>query len=198
MILFQWQYQILCPAMGFSHQFSSVNFGVLAMWSSWSVLAVIFCISKELWSSTRIWSHSVPMLLWSYHNMSWWLLLILFSWASIQRLPWLSLQETHTLFWYFLLAVCTDTLSVAEHETQSLEAVSMSESFTFSLDDSESKEVWSTVLFELLATVPSSSLMVALVGLEGGLTGSCPHGSKLVPVVGINLGMSSLQNCVHS
>ena len=98
------------------------------------------------------------MLSWSCPHTSRWLSLILFSSASTQRLPLL----------------------------QSLEAASMSQSSTFSLDDSESKEVWSLVLFELPATVPSSRLTVALVGLEEGLTGSCPCCSKMVPVPNIN------------
>ena len=106
------------------------------------------------------------MLLWSCLHMSWWLLLIIFSWASIQRLPLLSLQEACSLFWYFLWAVCMDTSSVSEHKMQSPEAVSMSELSTFSLDDSGSEEAWSLVLFELPATVPSSRSTVVLVGLE--------------------------------
>ena len=124
--------------------------------------------------------------------MSWWLSMILFSWTSIKRLSLLSLQKAHTLFLYFLWAVCTDTSSVSEHETQSPEAVPRSDSYIFSLNDSESEEAWSPVLFELLAAVPSSRSMVALVGLEGGLTGSCPCCLKLVPVPNINSCMLSL------
>ena len=83
---------------------------------------------------------------------------------------------------------------------QSPEAVSMLESSTFSLDDSDSKEARSLILFELPATVPSSRLMVTPVGLEWALTGSCPHCSKLVPVSSINLGVSSspCADSVHS
>ena len=137
------------------------------MQSSLSVLTIILHIPKELWSSTRAQSHSVLMLLWSYPHTSWWLLLILFSWPSVQRLPLLSLQEAHTLLWHFLWVVHMATSSVSEHETQSPEAVSISESSTFSIDDSESEDAWSPVLFELPAAVPSSVSMVALVGLEG-------------------------------
>ena len=54
------------------------------------------------------------------------------------------------------------------------------------------------VLFELPAMVPSSWLMVALVGLEGGLAGSCPHCSKLGLASSTNLGMfSSPQADLH-
>ena len=54
------------------------------------------------------------MLSWSCPHISWWLLLILFSWASIQGLLLLSLQEAYTLFWYLLWAVHMDTSSVSE------------------------------------------------------------------------------------
>ena len=161
------------------------------MWSSWSVLESFFCISKELQSSARAWSHSVLMLLWLCPHMSWQLSLVLFSWASVQRLPLLSLQETCTLFWYFLQVVCTATSSVSKHKTQSLEAVSMSESSTISLDNSESEEVWSPVPFELPARNPSSRSTVALVGLERGLAGSCPHCAKLGLASSTNLGVFS-------
>ena len=80
------------------------------MWSSWSVLTVILHISKELQSSARAWSHSVWTLSWLCPHMAWQLLLILFSWASLWRLPLLSLQEAHTLFQYFLWAVWMVTL----------------------------------------------------------------------------------------
>ena len=162
------------------------------MQNSWLVLTANFYISKELWSSIRAHFHSVLMLSWSCPQMSWQLSLILFGWASVQILPLLSLQEAKTLFLYFLGAVHTDTSSVSEHKMQSPEAVSWLESSTFSLDDSKSEKAWSAVLFELPAAVPSSGLMVALVGLEGGLTSSCPCCLKLVPVSSINLCMPSL------
>ena len=52
------------------------------MQSSWSVLTIIFCISKELHSSATTQSCSVLMLLWLCLHMSWWLSLILFSGSS--------------------------------------------------------------------------------------------------------------------
>ena len=131
------------------------------------------------------------MLSWSCPHTSWQLSLILFSWASVQMLPLLSLQHALTLLWYFLQAVCMDTSSVSEHEMQSSEAVSKLESATFSLDELESSEAWSPVLHRLPAAVPSSGSMKALVGLEGGLVGSCPHCSKLGPASSTNLGMFS-------
>ena len=150
-------------------------------------------ISKELWSSTRAWSHSVWMLSWSCPHMAWWFSLILFSWASVQRLPWLSLWEACDLFWYFFWAVQMVTWSVSQHVMQSLEAVSISESATSSLDESESDEAWSPVILELPATVPSAGSVVALVGLEWELVGSCPcYCLKVGPASGTNLGMSSL------
>ena len=76
---------------------------------------------------------------------------------------------------------------MSEHEMQSPEAVSRSESSTFSLDDCESHEAWSPLLFKLPVTVPPSGSMVALVGLEGGLAGSCSCCSKLGPASGTNL-----------
>ena len=48
-ILIQWQYQSLCPATGFGLWLSSVNFElvVLAMWSNWSVLTIIFTSQRS-------------------------------------------------------------------------------------------------------------------------------------------------------
>ena len=65
----------------------------------------------------------------------------------------------------------------------------LSESSTFSLDDSESEEAWSPVLFKFPATVQSSRSMVTLVGLEGELAGCYSHCSKLGPAFSTNLGM---------
>ena len=113
--------------------------------------------------------------------MSWQFLLILFSWASIQRLPLLIPQEACTLFQYFLQAIHTDTSSVSEHVTQSLEAVSMTESSMFPLGELESDEAWSPVLHGLSAAVLSSGSAMALVGLEWGLAGSCSLCSELGP-----------------
>ena len=50
MALFQWQYQSLHPAMGFSLWLSSVNFGAsgLTMQSSWSVLTCHFLHLKRV------------------------------------------------------------------------------------------------------------------------------------------------------
>ena len=163
-----------------------------AMWSSWPVLTIIFHIPEELWSSAKVQSHSVLMLLWSCPHMFWQMSLILFSWASIQRLPLLSLQEAHTLLWYFLQAVHMGTSSVPEHDMKTPEAVSMLESSTFSLNDSESEEVWSPVLFKLPATVLSTRSTLAVGGLERGLPGSCPHCSNLSPVSFTNLVVFSL------
>ena len=178
--------------MGFGFWVSGVNFKASGLGNAEMLASPDhhFCISKELQSSARVQSSSVLTLLWSCLHTSWWLSPILFSWASVQRLPLLSPQEAHTLFRYFLQTVCTTTLSVSEHKMQSPEAVSILESATFSLGDSESNEAWPLVLFELPATVPSLGSMVALVGLEGGLAGSCPHCSKLGPASSTNSGMS--------
>ena len=103
-----------------------------AMQSIWSVLIAIFHISKELQSSWREHFCSALMYSWSCLHMPWWLSLILFIWPSIQRLPLLSLQETHILFWYLLWAIYMDTSSMSEHVMQSLEAVSISVFHVFS------------------------------------------------------------------
>ena len=104
------------------------------------------------------------------------------------------------LFWYLLWVDCMDTLSVSEHEPQSPQAASRSEKSSSSIDDFVSDEVWCPVLFELPATDPSFRSRVALVGLEGGLTGSYPHCFKLGLSSGTNLGMFCCheQSCVHS
>ena len=77
----------------------------------------------------------------------------------------------------------------------------ISESTTFSLDAFELDEVplwlvllslsWSPVLLEASPTVPSSGSVVALIGLEGGLVGSCPCGSELGLTSNANAGMFS-------
>ena len=48
-----------------------------------------------------------------------------------------------------------DISSVSKQERQSLEAVSRLESAMFPLDDPESEDVWSLVLFELFVTTSS-------------------------------------------
>ena len=61
-----------------------------------------------------------------------------------------------------------DTSSVSEQESQSPEAVSKSVSAMFPIDEPESKDVQSPVLFELPVAVPSLGSARALMGLEGG------------------------------
>ena len=143
MVLFQWRYQSLCPAMGFSIQLSSVNFGVSGLSNAKQLVSpdCHFCILKELCSSVRVHFYSALTHSWSCPHTSWQVSLILCRWASIQRLPLLSLQEAHMFFWYFLQVFLMDTWSISEDKTQSPEAVFRSESFTISFDDSESQEV---------------------------------------------------------
>ena len=165
---------------------------VSAMWTSWSVLTAIFHIWKELQSSIRVCFCSAVTHSWSCPHMFWQFSLILFSWASTQRLLLPSLQEAHTLFQYLLCAVWMETSSVYEHEMQSSEAVSMSESPTFSLSESESDEAWSSVFHKLSVAASSSASAMALVGQEGGLSGSCSHCSELGLASGIGSGILSL------
>ena len=61
--------------------------------SNWSVLTVIFHISKESQSLVRIHFLSDMMIARSWPYTSWCQSRILFSWVSIQSLPLLSLQE---------------------------------------------------------------------------------------------------------
>ena len=200
-VLFQQQYQSFWLVMGFSSESLVLTWElvVVAMQNSWSVLTIILHISKEMWSSARAHSCSILTLLWSCLHMAWQLLLILFSWASDQRLL-LGLQEAYVLFWYFLQAVCIVTSSVSEHMMQSLEAASISELATFSLDKPESDEAWYPGFLDLSATVPSSGSVMALDGLEWGLVGSCPCCSKLGSASGTNSGVSChpVQSSVHS
>ena len=107
------------------------------------------------------------------------------------------LQEAHTLFLFFLQVVLMVTSSVTKHVKLSPEDDSISESATFCLDASESDEatLWLAllslslplVLLKVPTTVPLSGSAVALVGLEGGLIGSCPCGSEV-----------GLASCTHS
>ena len=157
--------------------------------ATWSVLSVIFHISQESQSLARGHFCSDLMMARSWPRMSWLMSLILFIWPSIQSLPLLSLQDALTLFLYFFQVVHTDTSSVFEQERQSPEAVSKSESAMFPLDEPESEDVWSLVLFELPAAASSSGLARALMGPEGGLEDSCLHCPELVLGSGINSGM---------
>ena len=119
--------------------------------------------------------------------------------------PCLWLQEACTLFLYFIWVTLTVTSSVSDHVKQSPEADSISESATFSVGASESDEapLWlvllslsrSPVLLEVPTTVPSPGSAVALVGLEGGLVGSCPCSLELGLASGASLGTSSFALC---
>ena len=105
--------------------------------------------------------------------MSWKLSLIHFCWVSVQRLLLLACMKptpsSSTSFWLF-----TQMHHLCQHDRQSLEAVSMSESSTLPLDDSELEEAASLVFMELPTLVqPSRPMKVALEGMEG-LAGSCP------------------------
>ena len=92
------------------------------------------------------------------------------------------------------------TSSESKQGRQSSEADSISELATFSLDASESEEVplwlvllslsWSPVLLKASPTVPSSGSVAALVGLEGGLIGSCPCGLELGLISDANVDVS--------
>ena len=189
MVLFQQQYQSLCLAMGFGLWLSGVNFRTSSLSDAEQLVNHNFCTSKELWSSAKVHFYSALTQSWSCSHASWWFSLILFSWASIMRLPLLSLQEAHTHLWYLLWSVHTNTSSVSEHVMQCPEAVSMSESSTFSHGKSESDEAWSPVLHKLSTSVPLSGSAMALVGLEGALTSSCSHCSELGPASSISSGV---------
>ena len=59
----------------------------------------------------------------------------------------------------------------------------------FPFDKPESEDVWSSVLFKLLATASSSGLVGPLMGLEEGLEDSCLCYLEPVPVSGVKLGV---------
>ena len=140
----------------------------LAMFSSWSVLTIIFYISKELQSSTRA---QPPLCFNALMVMSTHILATVNDPFQLSLHPESSFAQStgsQYPFLVFLWADHTDTSFVSEHKMQSPEAVSMLESSTFSLDKSESEEAWSLELLELPGRVPFSRSMVAPVGLEGG------------------------------
>ena len=89
-----------------------------------------------------------------------------------------------------------DTSSVSEQERQSPEAVSRSESAMFPLDEPESEDVWSLVLFVLPAITSSLVLARPLMELVEGLEDSCLCHWELVPVSGVKLGIW-LSPCVE-
>ena len=82
-----------------------------------------------------------------------------------------------------------DTSSVSQQEKQSPEAVSKSESAMFPLDEPESEDVQSLVLFELSEAIPASGSVRVLVELEGGLEDSYLHCLELGLVSDINSSM---------
>ena len=83
-----------------------------------------------------------------------------------------------------------DMSIVSQQERQFLEAMSRSESAMFPFGKPESEDVWSSVLFELLATALSSGSAEPLVGLEEGLDDSCICHLEPVPVCGVKSGVS--------
>ena len=78
-----------------------------------------------------------------------------------------------------------DTPSVSEQERLSPEAASRSESAMFPLDNPESEDVWSPVLFGLPVTASSSGSVGFLMGLEEGLEDSCLYHPELVLISGV-------------
>ena len=153
-----------------------------AMQSSWSVLTVIFCMSKELQSSTRAHFHSVLWLSGSCPHTSWLLLLILFSWASIQRLPFLSLH-VGSLYGHHFCVWAWDGISRGCVHVRVIHILPW----------------WLWVQGGMIPSTlqaPCHSPILHIKGgagwTGGGLTGSCPHCLELVPVAGINLGVSLL------
>ena len=179
--------------MSFSLWLPGMNFGAYllslsVMWSSLSVLAINFHISKELQSSARVHFCSKLMVSCSCTHMSWWLLLILFNWTSVQMLPLLSLQDALTPLWYscekfrWTPHLCLNTwYSLQRLHPNWIQPCSplMSQSLM---------EAWSPVLCAPPAADPSSGSVMALVGLEEGLAGSHPHCSALGPASSTNSG----------
>ena len=151
---------------------------------------------KEVQSSTRAHFCSVLTILRSWPHTSWWLLLILFIWVSIQSLPLLSLQNTLILFLYFFWTVGRDTSSVSEQERQSPEAMSRWESAMFPFDGPKTEDIWSSVLSELPVTALLSGSAGPLVGLEEGLKDCCLCCLEPVLVSGVKSGVWSLP-CVE-
>ena len=160
------------------------------MQSSWSVLTIILHISK----SCGLLEEHDPTLFESSHGHvpTWsggchWSFSVepqsrgCLCWAHRKLIPCLVL----------LLSGSYGHFICVKQVMQSPEAVSISESATSSLDESESDEAWSLVLLKLPAAVASSGSAVALVGLEGQLVGSCPCCClKLDPAYSTNLHVS--------
>ena len=134
LVLFQWQYQSLYPAMDFGLWVSGINLGVSG-----------HCNVEQLVSPDPHPRHlkgaavfpktTIPLCLNTLMIMFPHCLVVFvnpFQLSLVQNLPLLSLQEAGTLSQYFLWAVCTVTLSVSKQVMQSLEAVSISESTTSS------------------------------------------------------------------
>ena len=109
-------------------------------------------------------------------------------------MPLLDLQDTLTLFLYFLWAILTDISSVSGQERWSPEAVSRSESTKLPLDELESENTWSLALLGLPAAVSLSGSADPLVGLEEELGDFHCGGPELVLVSGVGLGIWSLRH----
>ena len=129
-----------------------------------------------------------------------WLLLILFSWASVQRLPLLSLQEAHTLFWYFLWAgsyghlICVWTWDTVPRGCVQVRVIHILPWWLWVW--------WGLVPSGLWASCYSPIFQIngGPSWTRGGLVGSCPHCSKLGPASSTNWACfyHPNQSCVHS
>ena len=174
-VLFQWQYQSLHPAMGFGLWVSSVNLGVGG-----------HCNSEQLVSPDHHPMHLKRVAV--FHKSTILLCLIALMVMSPDSLvaftdPFQLSLSPETVFAeptgssYPLLVLLPGGLHghfICVWGSDAVpEVVSISELTMSSLDESESDEDWSLVLLKLPTAVPSSGSVVTLFGLEGGLVGSC-------------------------
>ena len=171
----------------------------LAMWSSWSVLIIIFHISEELWSSWRVY----------------FLCSFTFMFMSPRALvtltdPFLLSLHPETAFAqsagspYPLLVPLVSHLYGHLLHVWAWHAVSRGcvhvfhKSSTFSLGELESNEACSPVVLELSAAVPSSGSAMSQDGLEGGLAISYSFCSELGPVLVMACCHHPMWSCDHS
>ena len=160
------------------------------MWSSWSVLITMFCISKELQSSWRsvfqlcsnalmvVSPHALatltdPFLLNLWPKTA-------FAQSAGSPYPLLVPFVSHLYGHFPHVWACNSVSRGCVH-------VRVFHMFCWWLR--ESNEAWSPVLCELSAAVPSSRSATTIDGLEGGLAVSCSHCSELGPALYISPGM---------
>ena len=176
MVLFQWQYHRLCPAMAFRLLLSSVNFGASGL-SDAEQLVSPDCHFSHLKGVAVFCKSAFPLCSNAFMVMSPHVLAIFTDPFQLSLCPETAFAQSTgspyplpvplagSLYGHLICVWAWDAVSRGCVHVRVIHILPW--------------QLWvqgglTPVLFELPATVPSSRSMVALIGLEGWLTGSCP------------------------